>query len=187
MKNLWLVWLVLVALLSGCVKKTDRLARESADTTPVVDPVAIYQEAINAKKEDNVYRAIYLHKKNCDMGFGESCNRLGKFYYKGTFLTQDLTKAQSFFHRACKLGSKRGCQNEGNMLRLVSQDFPAAFAVYQDNCLNDHYESCYNIAMMYSEGRGVEQSYRRAKRYFKKACDGEIKRACQMHAEMLQE
>jgi len=174
--------IVLLLSLSSCVKRADRVAPKEADSNEA-QMEEIYDQA-HQSREDNQYRAIYLHKKNCDLGYSESCNRLGAIYLSDRFLKKDEVKAQYFFHRSCKLGNTMGCHNEGNMLRLIRRDFPSAIGVYKDNCHNNHYTSCFNLAMMYIQGRGVERNGRLAKKYFKKACEGDVIEGCKIFANM---
>ena len=49
---------------------------------------------------------------------------------------------------------------------------------YKKGCDGDDYSSCYNLAISYDEGEGVEKDHVKAVSYYKKACDGGDVDAC---------
>ena len=60
----------------------------------------------------------------------------------------------------------------------MRQNYKEAFKYYKLACDNGEYQSCYNLGVLYANGKGVRQSYSMAKEYYGKACDLGDQKGC---------
>jgi TPR repeat protein len=184
MVRLLFIVAVSVVLFTACVKKADRVANASSSSEKDANELRekIYTQAQAAKEEGNTYRSVYLHEKNCGLGYSKSCNRLAYQHYVGEAIIQNHERAFFLYGKSCKMKNKYGCFNLGNMLRLghgtKTKEFGVAFGVYKDNCADNCYRSCFNMAVMYFKGQGVDKNVDEATKFFKKACDGGVDLGC---------
>lgn len=70
-----------------------------------------------------------------------------------------------------------GCTNLGLLHELALRDAEAAH-FYEKGCEGGHAESCTNLGVLYSQGRGVTSNSEKAVELFEKACEGGDKLAC---------
>jgi len=183
----WLSILVVSLLLfTSCIKKADRLSKNTKPQDDEAFMQNIYLQAQGAAKEKNHLRSIYLHEKNCALGYAPSCNRLAYRYYKGDIIKTNHTKAQILYHRACsQLGDHLACFNEANMLRSNHKDYHSARISYDAMCNAGHHNSCYNLAVMYYKGQGVKKrNKKKAAKIIKQACHNGYNRACKIVGKM---
>ena len=176
-----IVWLFLLLFGSGCVKKADRIEASSTQNETLMQE--IYTQALEASKDNNPMRSIYLHTKNCEMGYSKSCNRVAYQHYSGEILTQNYSKALELYDKSCKMKNKYGCFNLANMLRLgegtKAREVSLAFKLYKNNCSNECYRSCFNLAVMYYLGDATPKDKKLARKYFKKSCHSGMEIACE--------
>ncbi len=115
-------------------------------------------------------RAEQLFKRACDAGNGNGCNGLAFHFLEedGERPWRDPAQAAALFDKGCRLGSAKACTNGGWQVqyeRGVKLDGDKARWLYQRGC--DELGSnlaCYNLGLMYEDGRGVERSLDRASR-----------------------
>lgn len=113
--------------------------------------------------------AFKLAKKGCEANDGTSCNYLGILYQEGKGTEQDLKKAFRAFQKLCY---EKMNYEDSLCLNSTTKNF--------ENCIGDAKKiGCYNLALCYANGQGVEQNYKRAFGMFKELCDkDEMASAC---------
>lgn len=166
--------------LSSCCKKADYPCSSTSSDIGFMENV--YKQAQEASKEGNHLRAIFLHEKNCGMGYSKSCNRIAYQHYKGAVVVEDYQKAFQYYGRSCQMKNHLGCFNLANMFRLgqgmKTREPSVAFKIYKDNCKDECYQSCFNLGVMYFLGHSVKKDTKKAKKYFQKACDNGLAVGC---------
>ena len=117
--------------------------------------------------------------KGCDGGDPVGCYWLGR-------MTKDIPKKNDFMKKAyagyltaCDAGDAESCDSAADMNRNSHQDFydasvpwdeDAATKLYTDACGASLGSSCSQLGGQYEEGRGVTQSYKKAKQYYQQGC-----------------
>ena len=66
---------------------------------------------------------------------------------------------------------------QGNM---VNQDYGKAFELFEKASIKGEAYASLNLGLMYWGGKGTNKDTKKAIKYFKKACDGGIKEACEL-------
>jgi hypothetical protein len=77
----------------------------------------------------------------------------------------------------CDPSDDNACYDEA-VRDLVARRDRAAFHLFERTCEHRHAASCYNLAWMYENGRGVPPNTARAIRYFRDACRGGFTAGC---------
>lgn len=113
--------------------------------------------------------AFKLAKKGCESNDSTSCNYLGILYQEGKGTEQDSQKAFMAFQKLCY---EKMNYEDSLCLNSTTKNF--------ESCIGDTKKiGCYNLALGYANGRGVEQNYKRAFDIFKELCDkDEMASAC---------
>ena len=57
-------------------------------------------------------------------------------------------------------------------------DFKSAFELFEKSCKEGNAKACFNLAVMYDKGEGVQKSKSKAIHYFQKACDNGEMQVC---------
>ncbi|MGN8428397.1 hypothetical protein ACR9LD_02545 [Helicobacter pylori] len=55
-------------------------------------------------------KATQLYTKACELKEGVGCKRLWSLYYYGQGVEKNLTKADQYISKACKLGDQEACE-----------------------------------------------------------------------------
>lgn len=111
--------------------------------------------------------AFKLAKKGCETNNNKSCNYLGILYQKGKGTVQDFKKAFWTFYDLC--------HNKPDSLIPTER----GSYIYIPDASDFKKLGCYNLALSYANGQGIEQNYKRAFGIFKELCDkDEMANAC---------
>ncbi|MGM0598135.1 MAG: SEL1-like repeat protein [Myxococcota bacterium] len=73
---------------------------------------------------------------------------------------------------------KRKSSNSNRTNRTIQKEINRTL---RKKCNNSDYNSCAKLAYRYYKGAGIEKNQNRALRFFKKACDGGVKKACKFY------
>ena len=57
-------------------------------------------------------------------------------------------------------------------------DYQKAAQLYQKACDEGNALGCYNLGVLYHNGKGVNQDYQKAAQFYQKACDGGGAKGC---------
>jgi TPR repeat protein len=112
--------------------------------------------------ETNLLRAAELYAKGCDGGNALSCYRLGMLIDAGNgVVKQDKARAMTLFKKACAADQVNAC-----------------VSFHNGACNGGDATSCFDLAILYDAGRGVQQDRERALELFSKACKGGYASGC---------
>jgi TPR repeat protein len=141
-------------------------------------------EAMNAVGSEHYKRkdyknAVELFSKAADMGNASAMNNLGTCYELGKGVDKDVLRAYDLYEESAKKGNTQGMSNlgflyykEAKIQGSEEQFLEAAhwfrFSIAEDESLKD---SHYYLGCMHLNGDGVDQSYSKSYKYFKKAAD----------------
>lgn len=83
-------------------------------------------------------------------------------------------------------GAAPACHSVGEFFAVVRDDHKRAAEKYEKNCNERSYApSCFNLARLYTGGKGREQSFKEAARLYEKSCDMGHAQGCHLHAMLL--
>ncbi|ETD23924.1 tetratricopeptide repeat protein [Helicobacter macacae] len=112
--------------------------------------------------------------EQCDK---DTCTSVGTVY----LFAERYREAIPYFEKAIALGDNRGYAALGQNYAEL-QDYYNAKKYYEIACNKGvsevQGESCYNLGVMYANGKGVRQDYYKAHEFYKKACDMKNGHAC---------
>lgn len=113
----------------------------------------------------------------------EQCNKDSCFFVGGVYYTAGrYREAISYTEKAIALGDNDGYSLLGDVYYKLQDYYNAKkyreIACNKGNRVIFQSESCYNLGVMYYEGKGVRQDYHKAHELYKKACDMEYGIAC---------
>jgi len=100
-----------------------------------------------------------------ERGDAEAQYRVGRLYYYGTGVKQDLLEAARWYRAAAEQGHARSQSNLGALYdegRGIPADPAAAAAWYAKAAAQGRAVACNNLGRMYEQGRGVAQDERKA-------------------------
>lgn len=112
--------------------------------------------------------AVYWSRKAAKHGQPVAQSNLAAMYDKGQGVKQNYKTAVFWYREAANQGFP-GAQ-------LKSDEIAVKW--YRKTAEKGHPAAQNNLGELYNEGRGVKQSYKTAKEWYKKACDGGFKKAC---------
>ena len=121
----------------------------------------------------NYKLAKMYYEKACNLNVVKGCLDIGRFYLLGRGVRQDYQKAKTYFDKACST-LKHGpecCYKVGNYYSLNLRDYQQAKTYYEKSCNLNDAQGCFNLGMLYEDGKGVSQNFQTAKEYYGKACD----------------
>ena len=139
-----------------------------------------YEQGLGTTQDIN--KAIALYEKACEKGEGNSALRLGYLYENGIGLHIDLKKAMEYYAKAeqfyCKVDDKfyeYYKAEDGETFYKLSQKFlkDKNIQFYYDclyfAALFNQGQACYEMGMLYYEGKYLKQDYKQAVHYFSEA------------------
>jgi tetratricopeptide (TPR) repeat protein len=120
----------------------------------------------------------------CDIeNKGKSCNLLAFSLEEGRQgIPKNLSLAFDYYSKAFSLGYTDSASLLAG-LYYNAGDYFNAIKLHKCGCENNsnydvRMEGCYNTGLMYDKGKGVRQDYQQARKFYKKACDGNYAFAC---------
>jgi TPR repeat protein len=158
-------------------------ACEGGDATGCLNAGLLMRSPPGGKMSAKPAEAANLFQKACDADLAAGCLELGRQAATGTGVDQDLQRAAMLFQKACQRDSASACaflaglHAEG---RGVNKDDQRAMDLYRRACEGGEPAGCFNLGVFYESGRADTsgESGDRAAKYFNKACDMGMKRAC---------
>jgi serine/threonine-protein kinase len=133
----------------------------------------IYAQGLGGKPDVDAARKIY--QKACEQGNLLSCTSLGTLYQND----KKYAEARNYFKQACDGETFDACNYLGYLYAQGlggPQDKQKAREIYQKACDQKNLSSCTSLGTMYQD----DHKYAEARTYFKQACDGGVKDACEL-------
>lgn len=125
--------------------------------------------------EQNYDKAIEYYKKACygdDYYIPSACTELGTVYYHD-LKSKDLKTIVGLYERGCKEGDPIGCVMAGILYEEDFKNIEQAIKFYKIGCNGDGV-GCTLLGKIYEEGKGVKKDLKKAKEFYKHACDNEM-------------
>ncbi|PSM51741.1 Sel1 domain-containing protein [Campylobacter blaseri] len=125
--------------------------------------------------------------ESCKKNDLKSCHNLATAFYEGVIIQQDLNAAFILYNKACNGKFLESCFNVGVMSENgqgVKKDEFLAFDKYSLTCTKDkknRYKQsvgCPNLAILYIDGRGVKQDYKKGIEILDETCKNSNIKSC---------
>jgi TPR repeat protein len=105
----------------------------------------------------------------CQKNDGESCASLAEILKDGQGAAKDVKRAFDAYKRACDLRQLGACRAVGSYYLsgspgVVDQNPAKAAKIFDRACKAGHAGSCFDLATLYEEGKGVKRNPKKAAR-----------------------
>ncbi len=132
-------------------------------------------DAIRSYDAKNYREAFELFSKAASKGHTLSMYMLGKMYYDGEYVKQDIRNALYWWTKAAEAGNKYGQLILAKLYAAderesgITQDYGKAFYWAMQAAEQGDMSAQYEVGTSYLSGRGVRQNVDEAIRWYKKA------------------
>jgi bacterioferritin-associated ferredoxin len=133
----------------------------------------IYAQGLGVAPDKQMARQIY--QKACDQKNLSSCTSLGTLYQ----IDKKYAEARTYFKQACDGEKYEACNYLGYLYAQGlggPRDKQMARQIYQNACDQKDLSSCTSLGSMNQD----DKKYAEARTYYKQACDGGVKDACEL-------
>jgi len=137
-------------------------------------PQELYQEGKQACENENYAAAFPLLEKAAEKGHAEAQYELGRLYFHGHGVSQDLTKAAEWTRKAAEQGVAEAQFNLGASYYNgdgVSQDYSKAVEWFRKAAEQGVARAQFNLGASYYSGIGVSEDYSKAVEWTRKAAE----------------
>lgn len=161
---------------------------------------SLYERGAGVGSDDE--RAMELYRTACSRGHARACLKVGSLLEppgvvsdgstsndegsestgKSAGERDGLLKAAVFYQIGCSSGSGGACNSLGVVIGESGQfeiEQGRVVRLYQRACELEDANGCFNLAAAFRAGEGVERSASEALKYFRRACDRGMNKACQ--------
>lgn len=117
-----------------------------------------------------------LEEKKCDNGNAKICHSLGDY-----LISQNkVPEALSFYEKGCFLKHEPSCRKVGEIYLSgdIEVNYDKAIDYLSVSCDKDNFESCHDLAIIFSEGKGTTIDNWKATNLYNVACDNNFSRSC---------
>jgi len=108
----------------------------------------------------------------------------------GVVFAQTNKNYSADYYKKCSLGDASACTvlgewlTEGQESEGIEKDVFKAFEYMNKGCELGNPEGCFNLGLMYENGKGVNKSKSLALKYLGKACDLKSQEGCDSYAKL---
>ncbi|OOQ18973.1 tetratricopeptide repeat protein [Helicobacter pylori] len=74
------------------------------------NPKELFDQGVKSNKAKDYIQAKKYFEKACNLNYGGGCFSLGDLYDDGKGVEKNLTKADQYISKACKLGDQEACE-----------------------------------------------------------------------------
>uniref|UniRef100_UPI0002B95E6E tetratricopeptide repeat protein n=1 Tax=Helicobacter pylori TaxID=210 RepID=UPI0002B95E6E len=74
------------------------------------NPKELFDLGVKSIEAKDYIQAKKYFEKACGLNNGSGCNNLGVLYINGQGVEKNLTKADQYISKACKLGDQEACE-----------------------------------------------------------------------------
>jgi len=130
---------------------------------------------------------IRQFERACSGGESVACTELGELYETGRGVPRDVKRAaRSYYATACAHGVAVACTRGGRLFERAPEivDLPKAAEMYERGCRLAQAQSCFDIGVMYAEGRGRPRDAAQALSFYEQACARGLKQVCALVAQL---
>jgi len=161
---------------------------------------SLHERGTGVSSDDE--RAMELYRRACSRGHARACLKVGSLLEpvgaasddststdegsesteKNAGEREHLLKAAVFYQIGCSSGSGGACNSLGVVIGESGQfeiEQGRVVRLYRRACELEDADGCFNLAAAFRAGEGVERSASEALKYFRRACDRGMNKACQ--------
>jgi len=114
-------------------------------------------------------QAVEYFSAGCQKKDRESCASLAEMLKEGKGVARNDQAAFAAYRKACDLGQQGACRAVGSYYLsgspgIVDQNAAKAARIFDRACKRGHAGSCFDLATLYDEGKGVKQNPKKAAR-----------------------
>jgi TPR repeat protein len=116
-----------------------------------------------------------------------ACAELGDLYETGRGVPRDVKLAAlSYYAPACGGLVPIACTRAGRLFERAPEvvNLPRAASMYEAGCRLGQAEACFNLGVMYAEGRGRPRDAAKALTFYEQACARGLKQVCDLVAQL---
>jgi len=132
----------------------------------------LFVQGNEAWEKQNYKRAFELFREAAENGDSSSQHNLGYFYDEGLYVAKDSNKALFWYKRAHSQGDGSAASNIALIYKAQKEYTKALWWFHRAVKLQDH-DSYFEIAQLYEQGLGVNQSIPKAVAFYRKAAGAE--------------
>lgn len=148
-----------------------------------------YERAMEAEKNLDYAEAGKALKFSCEKGYRYACYKYGEYQYYGRGgVAKDPYSAVSTFNDFCKTDPDFGCpavmKVVGEKTSLGLDEVKPLKSWLETGCNKGNGARCYNLSVLYSEGRFMMQDRDTRLRYLKEACDKNYQAGCNAYRQL---
>lgn len=136
---------------------------------------------VEAKMSPEVAERVNGLVDRCEAKDRAACLTLGDLWMGSGGVPRQPGKASGAYAAACRQGEARGCRELEKTFDAddtTPDNLTAVHLAFKSACNLRVWDGCIGLAMVYSEGLGVESRPQHAAELLRKACDGGSQRAC---------
>lgn len=108
----------------------------------------------------NYKTALKWYDQACKLNFGEGCYNLGYQYEKGEGTKKKVSKAYTFYKKACDMSYARGCTAVARAYvgdddadgSKIKKDYKKGITLFERSCNMGHGRGCFELGYAYQEG-----------------------------------
>lgn len=150
----------------------------------------LYKEAVSAFNSGDCEKAEKLYKELADKNHFEAMFNYGWMSEKGQCAEQDYKKARELYERAINGDSQNSKKLSSYRLGLLlltargsdsdvsDADIKRAISLWQSSESLGYPQASMALGTLYLQGGAVQKDEKKAREYFTRACDGGVKEAC---------
>lgn len=130
-----------------------------------------YNLALLYYQSQDYEHAFDYFSMSSDAGHGDASNSIGVMYDNGLGVPQNQNKANSYYHKAIKLGDKKYAARNLASFFYINNQLDSAIFYYNLAAEHGHADSWNQLAYFYAKGQGVKPDLKHAMECIDKALE----------------
>lgn len=106
------------------------------------------------------------------------CTILGKVYYNGEYVEENIDIAAKYWKIACEQEDGKGCVLYGIVLNEIFKNLQKAYRIHEKACTLGEARGCYYVGLALARGEIVAKDLVQARQLWKRACEDGVAAAC---------
>jgi len=131
-----------------------------------------FEDATKAFEEKNIKEALYLYKKSAITGNDKAIFILGKIYYNGKYVKQDLEKSYYYFSKIAPYGDIKAKYNIAIIYanrKFKKHNYKKSYNLFLELAQKGYAKAQHKVGIFLLYGLGIDKDYKMSVRWFEQS------------------